>query len=213
MHDLPIYLFSKTPHSEVIHVPILTVRYLRPDIDFSVYDAIVITSKEAVDALNATGTDWKRLPVLCVASKTAEKVRDAGGEILEVGSGYGDDIARIIFEHYPQKRWLYAKPVQTASDFAERLRHDGVKIDDCTVYETQCNSNVKVTIKDKAVLAFTSPSAVECFLARFSFKAKHRVCVIGKTTLQALPDNLKAQMPHNPSVDELVLLAKRLAKK
>ena len=211
MHDLPIYLFSKTPHSEVIHIPILSIRYLKPSIDFSRYDAIVITSKETVDALEAIGTAWKHLPVLCVASKTAEKVRQAGGETLETGSGYGEDLAQIILENYPQQRWLYAKPVQAASDFSEHLRHEGVIIDDCSVYETQCNSNADMTVKDEAVLAFTSPSAVGCFKKRFRFMPGHRICVIGKTTLQALPHGLHAQISETPSVDELVALAKRLA--
>ncbi|MDX1295307.1 MAG: uroporphyrinogen-III synthase [Sulfurimonadaceae bacterium] len=211
MHDLPLYLFSKTPFPDTIHIPVLTIRHLSPEIDFDRYDRLLVTSKEAVEALEAIDDRWKQLPVLCVAAKSAEKVREHGGKVMETGNGYGDDLEKIIKTEKRELRWLYAKPVIAASDFSGRLRSEGYDIDDVAVYETACNPNADMTVKDHAVLAFTSPSAVECFVKQYGFKPTHKVIVIGKTTMAALPEGIKARMPEITSVEALVALGKEIA--
>jgi uroporphyrinogen-III synthase len=211
MHDLPLYLFSKTPFPDTIHIPILTIRHLLPSIDFNRYDRLIVTSKEAVEALDAIEHDWQKLPVLCVAAKTAEKVSELGGVVMETGSGYGDALETVIRNEDKKLRWLYAKPVVAASDFAERLKAEGFDIEGIPVYETACNPNPNMTVKDEAVLAFTSPSAVDCFMQHYGFKAGHRVIVIGKTTMAALPGGVQARMPVTTSVEALVALGKEIA--
>lgn len=209
--SLPLYLFSKTPYPDTIHIPILTVKYLLPDIDCDSYDRLIVTSKEAVEALEAIGNDWRKLPVLCVAAKTAEKVSELGGMVMETGSGYGDALEEVIKNEDKKLRWLYAKPVVAASDFSERLRLEGFDIEAVPLYETTCNPNTNMTVKEHAVLAFTSPSAVECFLKQYTFKPTHKVVVIGKTTKAALPEGVKADMPETTSVEALVALGKKIA--
>lgn len=211
MADLPLYLFSLTSYAGTIHIPILSVRYREPGIDFNAYDALVVTSKQAIDALERMGTAWRGLPVLCVAEKTAEKVRQSGGTVLETGAGYGDRLEQMIQERYAEMRWLYARPARTASDFADRLRHAGVFIEDAVVYETCCNPGVSLHIEEEAVLAFTSPSAVACFLQNASFQPSHRIVVIGASTRSALPVNMEAHMPQTPSLRALVALGRKLA--
>ncbi len=210
MPSLPLYLFSLTPHSGAIHVPVLSVAYLNPDIDFSLYDGLIVTSKKAVDALERIG-GWQELPVLCVAEQTAQKVREAGGRVLESGSGYGDDLEAIVAERYAQMRWLYARPEKVASGFAERLRERGITVGEAVVYRTGCNGAVDTTPVDAAVLAFTSPSAVACFEARFAFLPTHRVVVIGRTTLAALPEGVTARMAAEPTVAALVAAGREVA--
>jgi uroporphyrinogen-III synthase len=211
MADLPLYLFSLTPYPDTIHVPILSVRYCRPEIDFDRYDALVVTSKQAVDALEAMGPAWRKVPVLCVAFKTAEKVRNSGGSVLGTGGGYGENLEGIIKACYSDKRWLYARPAKAASDFAERLRQSGVAIDDAVVYETFCSPELSFKLEKEAVLAFSSPSAVECFSRYASFLPGHRVVVIGASTRAALPFGIDAQMPQMPTLKGLVALGRKLA--
>lgn len=208
---LPIYLFSKTPCEGVIHIPILRTEYLQPEIDMKAYDALVMTSKEAVDALEILGTDWKRLPLLCVGQKTAEYVRRHGGMVLDIGGGYGEDLESLIIKRYARKRWLYARPKMVASSFAARLREGGVSIDDVVLYETHCNPDVTETIAKDAVLLFTSPSTVRCFEVQYGFLPGHRVAVIGETTKAALPKGVKAQIPETPEVVALVALGRSMA--
>jgi uroporphyrinogen-III synthase len=206
-----IFLFSKTPHSDVIHVPILDTLFSRPEIDFSRYDAIVITSKQAVSALEKISPGWKALPVLSVSSKTSEKVESAGGKLLETGGAYGDSLADIIIKKYASYRWLYPRPRVVASDFAESVAKAGVKIDDVIVYESSCNQACQnIELPDDATLIFTSPSTVACFLELFAFKTSHKVVAIGKTTAKALPAKVKYCMPDEATVDAAVLLAQKL---
>jgi len=207
----PIFLFSKTPHPDVTHIPVLETHFLQPYIDYSRYDAIVVTSKQAVTALEKISAEWRALPVLTVAAKTAETVRKANGRLLETGDGYGDSLSEIIIHKYGSYRWLYPRPNVVASDFKERVAKAGVKIDDVVVYETLCNKECqKLKLPDDAVLVFTSPLTIVCFLQFFTLKASHKVVVIGKTTAKALPRHLKYRMPEEPSVEASVQLAQTL---
>ena len=210
-HKNPIFLFSKTPHPDVTHIPILKTSFLQPDIDLSRYDAIVLTSKQAVTALDKISPGWKRLPALTVAAKTAEMVKEAGGCFLETGNGYGEGLSEIIISRYGSYRWLYPRPKVVASDFKERVMEAGVKIDDVVVYETSCNQACReLNLPDNAVLVFTSPLTIACFLEFFAFKEGHKVVVIGKTTAKALPRYLKYHMPEEPTVEASVQLAQTL---
>ncbi|WP_345975172.1 uroporphyrinogen-III synthase [Sulfurimonas sp. HSL3-7] len=206
-----IFLFSTTSHPHVTHIPILATRFFQPVIDFSAYDAIVLTSKQAVTALEKISSNWKVLPALCVASKTAYAVEKAGGELLEKGEGYGDSLTDIIIDNYASYRWLYPRPAVVASDFKEHVKQAGVHMDDIIVYETYCNDACRdIELPDNAILVFTSPLTIACFMTLFSFKSSYKVVVIGKTTAKALPENIKYHMPDLPTVDASVLLAEKL---
>jgi len=205
-----IYLFSKTPHSEVTYVPILDTLFLQPNIDFSAYDAIVLTSKQAVTALDMISEDWKRIPALTIAEKTAEMVLSSGGILLDKGNGYGDSLDEIIAQKYSQKRWLYPRPKVVASNFKERVKSRGIEMDDLVVYETSCNKSCQsVTLRDDAILIFTSPFTIACFLKFFEFKSSYEVIAIGATTAAALPKGIAYLMPETPNVDACVTLAKK----
>lgn len=206
-----IFLFSKTTHPDVTHVPILKTRFFQPEIDFSRYDAIVLTSKQAVTALQKISPEWKNVPALSVASKTADMVRRAGGRVLESGKGYGDSLADIIINNYRAYRWLYPRPMVAASDFKERVKAAGVAMDDVVLYETLCNHACQeIQLPDNATLIFTSPFTIACFLELWSFKESYKVVVIGKTTAKALPAGVKYVMPDEPSVEASVLMAQKL---
>ena len=206
-----IYLFSKTTHSDVIHVPILNTLFLQPKINFNNYDAIVLTSKQAVTALEKISPEWKKIPALSIASKTEEMVCDAGGLLLDKGDGYGDSLDDIIAKQYASYRWLYPRPKVVASNFKERVKERGVVIDDVVVYETSCNEACQnIDLEDDATLIFTSPFTIECFLKYYTFKSSHKVVAIGTTTAKALPIEVKYTMPKTPNVDACVILAKQL---
>jgi len=211
MHHNSIFLFSKTAHPDVVHVPILTTTFLQPAIDFDDYDAIVLTSKQAVTALEKISPQWRSLPALSVASKTEAMVRDAGGTLLERGDGYGDSLDAIIVKKYAALRWLYPRPKVVASDFKERVKEQGVVLDDVIVYETSCNETCRNRpLPEEAVLIFTSPFTVDCFLEFYELKTTYKIVVIGKTTAKALPDEADYVMPERPDIEACVALAKQL---
>jgi uroporphyrinogen-III synthase len=207
----PIYLFSKTSHPDVIHVPVLNTLFLQPAINFDDYDAIVLTSKQAVTALEKISPKWREIPALSIASKTEEMVRSAGGRLLDRANGYGDSLDDIIVRKYSSLRWLYPRPKVVASNFKERVKERGIVMDDVIVYETSCNQECRdITLPDDAILIFTSPFTIECFLEFYEFKASYQVVAIGTTTAKALPEEVIYLMPDTPNVDACVALAEQL---
>jgi uroporphyrinogen-III synthase len=214
MTSRPVYLISITPYRDpdIIHLPLLGTQWLKPSIDFLCTDGIIFTSKNGVDALQRIDPAWKHLPVLCVGKATEERAIALGADVLASADGYGDGLYDIIRRHYPEKRWLYARPKVIASDFAASLRHIGVTVNEAIVYETVCRAeNIDVSLADDAVLIFTSPSALQCFHSRFDILPTHRIVVIGKTTAKSLSGYVVHIAPE-PTVASCVAVAKQLAK-
>ena len=206
-----IFLFSKTSHPDVTHIPILNTKFLQPKIDFKNYDAIVLTSKQAVTALENISSEWKKIPALTIASKTEEMVKNAGGTLLDRGNGYGDTLDENITSKYASLRWLYPRPKIVASNFKERVKACGIAIDDVIVYETSCNESCRdVRLPDDAIVIFTSPFTIECFERFYEFKNSYCVIAIGKTTASALPETVRYMMPDTPNVDACVSLALKI---
>jgi len=208
----PVYLFSKTPCEGVIHVPLLQTRFLSPKIDFTRYDLLVATSKSVFDALGCMDSAWKKLPLLAVSEATAEAARAAGVEHVEIAGGNGSDVAQRIKALHAHQRILYPCAREVATDFADRLRDEGIAIEKAVVYETVCDASVLPDIIEAdAVLVFTSPSAVTCFLSKMDFAAGQRLVAIGETTRKAFPAGAQVLLSERPSVREAVELAKRVA--
>ncbi len=200
-----IYLFSLTPYAGVNHINSLHVSYLTPFIDFKNYDYLIITSKQIVEALKNYDASWQNVPVLAVAKPTAEAVKKAGAKILEFGSGYGDNLRNIISSYPKNKRWLYLRAREVASDFALTCKQNGHSIDEAILYETSCSSEcLHVSVEDDATLIFTSPSSVECFLKNHDFKETHTIVVIGTTTARAIPHGFAYKIASQPTMQSCI---------
>ncbi len=209
MKQRPIYLFSLTSYDGVTHVNSLHVSYFTPDIDFIQYDYLIITSKQILEALKSYDESWKRLAVLAVSDATAQAVKSVGGKILEYGSGYGDNLSEIISSYPKEKRWLYLRAKEVASDFACTSRENGYNIDEAVMYETSCSHDLlHVKVEDDATLIFTSPSSVACFLKHHTFKDEQNIVVIGKTTAKAMPLHVKYKIADIPTMQSCIQKAR-----
>ncbi|MEJ2468288.1 MAG: uroporphyrinogen-III synthase [Campylobacterales bacterium] len=210
----PIYLISFTPPNDpgIIHLPMLATNWRHPTIDLTRYDGIILTSKNGIEALERIDPAWKSVPVLCVGKATQRRAEELGCKVLAVSDGYGNGFYDIVRTRYADKRWLYARPKVVASDFAQRLRDDGIAVEEAVVYETRCEAK-KVTekIAENAVLIFTSPSAVACFQSWFDFHPAQGIVVIGHTTGKSVPDR-PVHVAQEPTVASCISLAKQLAK-
>jgi uroporphyrinogen-III synthase len=197
-----IYLFSATPNKNALHVNTLDFDFFQPQIDFSKYDFLILTSKKAVDALRYyKKEDYIDIPALCISKFTKEYYEKFGGKILEVGNGLGSDLKKIIQKYPDDKKWLYLR--------AKKIATDGFGTDEVILYESRCSDeilNFKLS-DDEATLIFTSPSSVECFLKNNSFKNTHKVIVIGSTTAKALSPNINYKTPLKTSIKSCLDLA------
>ncbi|NPA66636.1 MAG: uroporphyrinogen-III synthase [Epsilonproteobacteria bacterium] len=209
---LPIYLFSLTPADGVVHIPTLDVTYFQPKIDFSVYDYLILTSKQAIEALkHYPKEEYIHIPALCISKATANAYRALGGEVLEEAKGYGDSLVEYVQKFPKTIKWLYLRASVVASDFVSILQEEGFRVDQEVVYATQCSKAIaQAKIPSNAVLIFTSPSSVECFLVHHSFEQTHKAIVIGKTTAKLLENIIPYKMPKNPTIKACISLAKEL---
>ena len=198
-----VYLFSATPHTDAIYINSLDFNFFKPDINFSNYDYLVLTSKKAVDALQQYNkNDYIDIPVLCISKFTKEYYEKSGGKVLEVGSGIGSELQSIIDSYPKEKKWLYLR--------AKEIAGDGLDVDEAIVYESRCSKeilNFELSHEDSALI-FTSPSSIKCFLRNNIIPIEAKVIVIGKTTAKHLPENIKYKMPKNSSIEECMNLLK-----
>ncbi len=208
----PIYLFSISTHPDAININSLDITFLQPKIDFSSYDFLILTSKQASKALQHYDLqEYIHLPALAISKESAKSYEAIGGTILNVGDGYGDTLSDKIKQYAKTKRWLYLRAEIVASDFVARCREEGYLIDEAIVYRSACSEAIKKALIAKdAILIFTSPSSLKCFLKNHSFSQENKIIVIGKTTAQALPQGIDFFMSEKRTVQSCVALAKTL---
>ncbi|HIP21201.1 MAG TPA: uroporphyrinogen-III synthase [Sulfurimonas sp.] len=206
------YLFSTSSHPDTIGVNPLDISFFKPSIDFSKYDYIILTSKQAVKALlQYDYDDYKDKKALCISNATAQSFKQINGNVLEVGAGYGDNLSEIIIKYPKRTKWLYLRAKTVASNFAEILRRDRYDLDEAILYESSCSENIKsVKFSKNAILIFTSPSSVKCFLKYHEFKENHKVIVIGKTTAKALPSQVDYLITNETSIDSCLAISNSL---
>lgn len=207
----PIYLFSKTPYEGVLHVPIIKINFLHVSVDLSKYDALVVTSKQALEALQRIDNNWKNIPIIAISQSTAKATQAMGAKLLHVSGGYGDNLYEDIGEKFSDLKILYPRAEIIVSNFSKKLKQEGVDIDEVIVYKTTCNDDIElIHIQESAVLAFSSPSAITCFMKKFTFKDTHKVVVIGTTTQKRLPLHVKSQLSAKTTMKSLIQSAKKL---
>ncbi len=207
----PLYLLSKTPFEGVEHIPVITIEFLHVSLNIKQYDALIITSKQALEALEKYNPEYKDIPIIAISKPSADKARSMGAKLLHVGEGYGKDLYKIIQKEYADLKLCYARAEIIVTDFASTLRDEGVSIDDPIVYKTTCNENLGLlNLEKNAVLVFTSPSSVVCYMKNNDFYKDQKIVVIGTTTQKALPLHVKSYISQIPTVEACIKLAKSL---
>lgn len=207
-----IYLFSTSTHPKATCIKSLDIKFLKPNIDFTKYNYFILTSKQAVKALNQyIKKDFIDIPALCVSSSTAKAYESIGGTVLDIGEGDGDSLGECINDFSKDIKWLYLRAQTVASEFAQTARNNGVNIDEKVVYVSDCSQEIlNLEVQKSDILIFTSPSSVECFLKNNTINCDVKVVVIGKTTASSLPNNIECIISEKPSVNSCVELALKL---
>ncbi|WP_455757620.1 uroporphyrinogen-III synthase [Sulfurimonas sp.] len=206
----PIYLFSISSHPHAKSINSLDITFFKPTINFSTYDYFIITSKQISESLKEyENTQLK--PALCVSVASADSYEKIGGKVLEIGAGYGDNLAEKIKKYPKDTKWLYLRAKEVASDFVSTCQRDGYDIDEIIVYESECSKEIwHVEVEDEAVLIFTSPSSVDCFLKNHTISPHAKVVVIGKTTAKALPETIQYIVSNKTTIESCIKIAKKI---
>ena len=207
-----IYLFATSEYENVLNIKSLEVNLLKPHIDFSKYDYLIITSKQTVKALKQyEKEDFINIPALCVSVKTANAYKEFGGKVLAIGDGYGDNLVKNIENFSKDTKWLYLRAKLIASNFVQKSKDKGYKIDEEILYASECSKEIlDVRVKESSILIFTSPSSIECFLKNNSIHPESNIIVIGETTAKHLPEGVKYTVSENTSIQSCIELALKI---
>lgn len=206
-----IFLFSKTPHHDVQHIPIIKTTYTSSLPDLTIYEYLLVTSKEAINAFHGT-VEWKEVPIIAISKVTADYAIEKGGKVTEVGDGYAENLVDVIAGTYPSKKILYIHAEKTAYDLEGALSVRGLNLDSWVAYKTQCNDAVDVDLPPDAICIFTSPSTIDCFMKKYAFLPSYQVVCIGETTAKALPKGIDYLLSSEQSITSTIERAKTLLK-
>jgi len=202
-----IYLFSTSSHPDATTINSLSIKFFQPSSKLEAYDYLILTSKQVSEVFKYFHIK-PTTPAIAVSTKTAQAYESIGGKVVAVGSGYGDNLERIIKEYPKTTSWLYLRAKVVASDFVMRCREDGFKVDEEIIYESFCSKEIlEAKVKDDAILIFTSPSSVECFLKTHRISQSNIVIVIGKTTAKMLPKYVKYTQSDKTTIENCIDLA------
>lgn len=205
-----IYLLNNLEFEGVENLEVFKIDFIKKDIDFSKYDALIFTSKNAIYSLDSFSSKYKEIPSYVIAPKTAKVLKKLGGNLAFIGeSGHGNDFASELIPLIKNKKVLYLKAEKTVSNLVEILEQNNIDIDATVVYKTSCNV-IKKCLEKNSIIIFTSPSSVECFFKSFNWDESFDAVVIGKTTLKYLPFNINAHISSKTSVEECIKVALKL---
>ena len=181
-------------------------------IDFSNSDTLIFTSKQAVITANKIDISWKNYPCIAIGPATKKQIEDLGGKVIYYPrSFYGETLSQDISEFFRDKKLLYLRPKEVSFDSKGFLEKEGISLQEQIIYKTSC---IKYAPEDKpskdAIIIFTSPSTIHCFLKNFDWDTSYTAVVIGKATKVHLPKNAKYAVADEPMIASCIEKAKEI---
>jgi uroporphyrinogen-III synthase len=208
-----IYLLSPTHKEGTIALPMIDFTVTANSIDFSQSDTLIFTSKQAVITADKIDSSWKNYPCVAIGPATKKQIEDLGGKVIYYPkSFYGETLSQDIAQFFRDKKLLYLRPKEISFDSKGFLEKEGIILQEQIIYETSClqYSSEEKPSKD-AVIIFTSPSTIYCFLKNFEWDESYTAVVIGKATKVHLPENAAYVVADTPLISSCIEKAKEIA--
>jgi uroporphyrinogen-III synthase len=189
------------------------IKYIHKKIDYSFYDALIFTSKNAILAINDMDDEWKNIPTYVIAAQTAKTLEDLGGKLSFVGkTGHGNSFALEIAELLKEKKVLYLGALEVVSNLVEILQDNGVICDVEVIYETVCKKyEKKIELPKNSIIIFSSPSTIKCFFKNIQWDKSYKAVAIGETTANYFPPNIVPFVADTTSLESCVIKAIELS--
>ena len=201
-----IYLLNDKKVKGAKNLPIFEIEPLETEIDVSRYDALIVTSQNALSSLDAVNKAWKSRPVYAIAPQTAKIVKRLGGNLRFVGkTKHGDRFAEELIGPLKGQKVLYLRGAKTVSKLAAILNDNGVSCDEAVVYRTVCKRYEEpIVLPKNATVIFSSPSTIECFLKNAEWDESYRAIAIGETTARHFPPYIIPVVADTTSLESCV---------
>jgi len=210
--DGMIYLLSPLLKEETIHLPMIRFSLLPSTIDFSKCDTLMFTSKQAVKSVEALNPEWKKYPCFAIGAATAKEIESLGGKVVyQPKSFYGETLSQDIITQFQDKKILYLRPKEVSFDSKNFLAKAGLELQEQIIYETSC---IRYEKKEKpvknAIIIFTSPSTIHCFLKNFEWDESYTAVVIGEATKVHLPTHARYEVADRPLIEACIIKANQI---
>ena len=207
-----IYLLSPLSKEDTIALPMITFNTTTDTIDLSTCDTLMFTSKQAVKSAEILNRSWKKIPCLAIGSATAKQIVALGGTVIyQPKYFYGQTLSQDIIEKFKDKKILYLRPKEVSFDSKSFLAKANIILQEQIIYETTCLEYEKKDAPRKnAIIIFTSPSTIQCFFKNFSWNESYTAIVIGASTKNHLPQNVRYEVANEATIDACVAKAKEL---
>jgi len=204
-----IVLLSNIKYDGVQNLPVFDIEYLDIAVDFSKYDALIFTSKNAIYALDRLNNSWKNIDSYAIAPKTSEILKEHNSKLVFTGTfSHGDEFASELTPHLKNKKVLYVKGEKSVSNLFNILKDSKIDIEEMVVYKTICSKKELEAPIDNSIIIFTSPSSIKCFFNKINWHKSYKAVVIGKTTAKYMPKNIEYKVSLTQSIEACVKLAK-----
>ena len=209
-----IYLLSPLAKEGTKHLPMIAFTLWDVALEVAPYDYLMFTSKQAVVSAERLNPQWKTIPTLAIGKATAKQIEKLGGTVAYLPeSFYGASLGKDIIERFSDKKILYIRPKEVSFDSKTFLAKVGMTLDEAIVYETHCMKyNPSDRPKEGAMIIFTSPSTIHCFLKNFAWKMSYTAVVIGEATKEHLPEYTRVFVAEVPLIGSCIRKAKELLK-
>jgi uroporphyrinogen-III synthase len=207
-----VYLLSPSAREGTVPLPMITFSVTAESIDFSKSDTLLFTSKQAVITAESIDEKWKNYPCIAIGPATKKQIEDLGGEVVYFPkSFYGKTLSADIAAFFRDKKLLYLRPKEISFDSKGFLEKEGITLQEQIIYETSC---IQYTLEEKpskgAIIIFTSPSTIHCFLKNFVWDQSYTAVVIGKATKVHLPGNAEYVVAERPLISSCIEKAQEI---
>lgn len=129
---------------EALTVPLMEIRPTGTSLPAGPFDAIVLTSAQALAMLEAMA---RNVPVFTVGDATASAAREAGFTDVRAGPGTAPGLARWLPSALPGgTRLLYPCAVEVAHDLDQMLAGSGLAVHPVAVYEARAADRLPARI-------------------------------------------------------------------
>ncbi len=154
----------------------------------------VFTSKNAVKAFDQivnAEVPWK---IFCIGQSTRKSVAKVFGEEKISGTANNAaELADIVLQDDEIKNVIFFCGQQRREELPEKLKAGEIELKEIVVYET-VETPQKISRKNYDGILFFSPSAVKSFFSLNKINDQTQVFAIGKTTADAIQQNINRKL-------------------
>lgn len=201
-----IFLLNDVKVKFAKNIPLFDIKYIKQEINFSNYDALIFSSKNAVLAIDSMTKEWRKIPSFAISKQSGKLIKDFNAKLEYVSKQrHGNEFAYEICSKLKGKRVLYLRASEIVSDIINILNSNGVECDDIVVYENIFKEQIeKKSLPKNSKIIFSSPSTIKYFFKVFLWDESYTAISIGKTTAKYFPKNIKPVIAENTSLKACV---------